>query len=75
MIIDCFGVRYLAKIYGALFPTLLIGAGMGAIVGGLCADWLGTYRPAFAGLAALNVVALVLVKLLRRERILNAQEI
>ena len=68
VLIDCFGLRYMAAIYGAIFPTLMIGGGAGAVLSGLCFDWLGTYRPAFAALALLNVTALFLTPLLRCER-------
>jgi predicted MFS family arabinose efflux permease len=67
-IIDCFGLRYMAGIYGAIFPTLMIGGVAGAILSGLCFDWLGTYRPAFAALAVLNLAAVALTPLLRVER-------
>ena len=68
IVIDCFGLRYMAQIYGAIFPTLLLGGSAGAILAGMCADWLGSYRPAFGGLAALNLAAFILVLALRRER-------
>lgn len=68
VVIDCFGVRYMAKIYGAIFPTLMVGGGAGAILSGLCFDWLGTYQPAFLTLAGLNLVAVALAPLLRSER-------
>jgi len=68
IVIDCFGLRYMAKIYGAIFPTLMIGGGAGGILSGLCFDSLGTYTPAFITLAALNVLAASLAPLLRPER-------
>jgi MFS family permease len=67
ILIDCFGVRYMAKLYGAIMPMLLVGGGGGSYLAGLCSDRLGTYMPAFAGLAAMNVVAVLLITLLRRE--------
>jgi predicted MFS family arabinose efflux permease len=67
IVIDCFGVRYMAKLYGALMPMLLVGGGAGAYLAGLCSDQLGSYMPAFMGLAAMNVVAVLLLLLLRRE--------
>ena len=69
IVIDCFGLRYMAKIYGAIFPTLMIGGGAGGILSGLCFDTLGTYAPAFITLAALNVLAAALAPLLRPERV------
>lgn len=67
IVIDCFGVQYMAKVYGAIYPTLLVGGGAGAVLTGLCADWLGTYRPAFVIFAVLNLAAICLVPLLRHE--------
>jgi predicted MFS family arabinose efflux permease len=67
VVIDCFGVRYMAKLYGALMPMLLVGGGAGSYPAGLCSDQLGSYMPAFMGLAAMNVVAVLLLLLLRRE--------
>jgi MFS family permease len=72
VIIDCFGLEYMAKIYGAIFPTLMIGGGAGAVLGGLCFDWLGTYQPAFAALALLNLAAVALTPQLRTEHTTSA---
>jgi hypothetical protein len=58
----------MAKIYGAILPTLLVGGGAGSILAGICADTFGSYLPAFGGLAALNLLALALLTLLRHER-------
>ncbi len=68
IVIECFGVRNMAKIYGAILPTLLVGGGAGSILAGICADTFGSYLPAFGGLAALNLLALALLTLLRHER-------
>ena len=67
VVIECFGLRYMAQVYGAIFPTLLVGGGLGAILSGLCYDHLGTYAPAFAALLLLNLASLCMIPLLRRE--------
>ena len=65
---DCFGAKYLAKIYGVLNLALLPGGFLGPIFAGVVADRLGSYDPAFVCFAALNLVSLGLLFGLRRER-------
>ena len=68
VVIHCFGLSNMAKIYGAIFPALVVGGMSGSYLTGLCADHLGTYTPGFAAFGAMNLLALVLVPRLRRER-------
>lgn len=67
MVAECFGARHLARIYGALMVTLLFAAA-GEIFAGAVFDWTGSYRSAFVTFAALNVVALGALALVRDER-------
>jgi predicted MFS family arabinose efflux permease len=63
-----FGVRYLAKIYGALSLAMLPGGVLGPLFAAYVFDRLGSYRPAFAVFAILNLTALASLFLLRDER-------
>jgi len=70
MVGECFGVRHLARIYGALMVALLAGAA-GQIFAGAVFDAQGTYLPAFAVFAGLNVLALAALAAVRDERALE----
>ncbi len=61
----CFGAQHLAAIYGALMLALLPGGVMGNVYAGWVFDVTGSYFPAFATFAALNVVAVVALLFLR----------
>jgi MFS family permease len=63
----CFGVRTLAKIYGALTLVLLPAGALGPILAGAVFDRRGSYDLAFAVFAALNAVAVALLFGVRRE--------
>jgi MFS family permease len=65
---ECFGVTYLARIYGALMLALLPGGALGPIFAASVFDRVGSYRPAFAVFAAINMTALLTIALLRDER-------
>ncbi len=67
VVADCFGVRHLAKIYGALMVTLFPGGVLGPIFAGAVFDRLGDYRAAFALFAALNLLGLGALAWVRRE--------
>ncbi len=67
IVADCFGVRHLAQIYGALMFALLPGGALGPIFAGAVFDRLGSYALAFAGFAVLNVVSLLALAFVRRE--------
>jgi OFA family oxalate/formate antiporter-like MFS transporter len=68
IVADCFGVRYLAQIYGALMITLLPAGTLGPIFAGAVYDRTGSYDPAFATFALVNGVSLLSLLLLRDER-------
>lgn len=68
-IADCFGVRYLATIYGALMVVLAPAGTLGPVLAGFCHDRTGSYDAAFAFFAAVNVAVLAALFLLRRERV------
>jgi predicted MFS family arabinose efflux permease len=68
LVASVFGVGHLASIYGALMVILLPGGILGPIFAGWSHDALGSYVPAFAAFAALNVLALPALALVRDER-------
>jgi MFS family permease len=65
VVAECFGVRHLAAIYGALMLMLLPGGVLGGVFAGWVYDRLGTYFPAFTVFAALNVAAVLALMRLR----------
>lgn len=67
VVAECFGLRHMPRIYGALMLTLFAGGALGPILAGAAFDRFGEYRVAFGAFAALNVLALGLLPLLRRE--------
>jgi MFS family permease len=67
MIVECFGVRHLAAIYGAIMLALFPGGGFGPLFAATAHDRTGSYDAAFAVFAGLNLVAFASVFLLRRE--------
>jgi predicted MFS family arabinose efflux permease len=68
VIAECFGVRHLAPIYGALMVVLWPAGSLGEIFAGWCFDTTGSYTPAFQTYAVANALVLGLLFLLRRER-------
>ena len=64
---ECFGLRHLAAIYGALTVTLLPGGLLGPAFAGYVFDRTGGYAPAFACFAALNLLSLLALLALRVE--------
>jgi sugar phosphate permease len=68
VIVDCFGPRCMAQIYGALMLALLPGGSLGPIFAAAIHDRFGSYRIAFYGFAALNLLAFAALGLIRRER-------
>jgi MFS family permease len=68
IIADCFGVRHMAQIYGAIMLVLLPGGVAGPTFAGYMFDTLGSYRMAFTTFALLNVVAVGALLLLRSRR-------
>lgn len=67
VVAHCFGVRHLARIYGALMLALAPGGILGPIFAGRVFDERGDYTLAFGVFAALNVVALAALLGVRRE--------
>ena len=67
IVVHCFGVKYLAEIYGALTVMLLLGGSPGSILAGVASDQFGSYQPAFFVFAVLNAISLALLFLVRRE--------
>ncbi len=68
IVADCFGVRYMARIYGALMVALLPGGALGPIVAASFHDRYQTYRPAFALFVTVNLLAFASIFFLRDER-------
>jgi MFS family permease len=69
MIVECFGVRHLAAIYGAIMLALFPGGGFGPLFAAAVHDRTGSYDAAFAVFAGMNLVAFASLFLLRREGI------
>lgn len=67
MIVECFGVRHLAAIYGAIMLALFPGGGFGPLFAATVHDRTGSYDAAFAVFAGMNLVAFASLFLLRRE--------
>ncbi len=68
MIVECFGVRHLAAIYGAIMLALFPGGGFGPLFAATVHDRTGSYELAFAVFAGMNLIAFASLFLLRRER-------
>ncbi len=66
VVVECFGVRHLARIYGALMLALLPGGLAGPTFAGWMHDRLGTYWPAFAVFAVGNLLAVAALAGVRR---------
>jgi cyanate permease len=67
VVVEAFGIRHMARIYGALMFALLPGGVLGPIFAAHVYDTRGSYEPAFATFAALNAAALLALCLVRRE--------
>jgi MFS family permease len=65
VVVECFGVRHLAQVYGALMLALLPGGLAGPTFAGWVYDRLGSYWPAFVVFAVANVVAVAALAALR----------
>ena len=61
---DIFGRAYVGAIAGFMFGIAGTAAAIGPYFGGLIREVTGSYAPAFATCAALNVIALILVGIL-----------
>jgi MFS family permease len=67
-IAECFGVRYLAAIYGALMIVLAPAGSAGQIFAAHCFERFGSYDVAFEVFALVNVVVFASLFLLRPEK-------
>ncbi len=67
VVADCFGVRYMAQIYGWLMVTLFLGGATGPVFAGWIHDRSGSYEAAFLAFALLNLLALAGLGFVRRE--------
>lgn len=65
---ECFGLRHLASIYGALMVVLAPAGAAGGIFAALCFDRFGSYAPAFQVYALVNLLVLASLQWLRDER-------
>jgi MFS family permease len=65
VVVECFGVRHLAQVYGALMLALLPGGLAGPTFAGWVYDRLGSYWPAFVVFAVGNVLAVAALAALR----------
>ena len=63
----CFGERTMPAIYGAVMMSLFVAAPLGSMVTSHVRDVTGSYEPAFAGFAVLNVAMLGALYFVRRE--------
>lgn len=63
----CFGERTMPAIYGAVMMSLFVAAPLGSMVTSRVRDVTGSYEPAFAGFAVLNVAMLAALWFVRRE--------
>lgn len=68
MIVECFGVRYLASIYGTLLVVLAPAGSLGDVFAGFCFETFGDYAPAFRVYAVTNLIVLGSLFGLRDER-------
>lgn len=64
LVVDCFGVRHLARIYGTLMLALLPGGAAGPLFAGWIFDRRGAYDPAFAVFALGNCLAVIALAVL-----------
>ena len=67
IVVHCFGVRYMASIYGSLMLALPVGGILGPVFAGFVFDRLGSYGVAFTSFAVLNLLVLGLLVFIRRE--------
>jgi MFS family permease len=68
IITHCFGLRYMAQIYGAMLLALLPGGIAGPIFAAAIHDQQGSYAMAFQAFAAVNILAVVTLFGRRDER-------
>jgi len=64
----CFGIRYMAPLYGVLMITFPVGGSVAPIFAGYVYDEMGSYQIAFSIIVAMLVLSFVLLFFLRDER-------
>jgi cyanate permease len=64
---DCFGVRYMAQIYGGLMLVLAPAGALGPIFAAAIHDRFGSYDIAFTTFAVMNTLAVAALCFVRRE--------
>lgn len=64
----CFGIRYLAPLYGVLMLSFPVGGSVAPIVAGYVQDETGSYQIAFAVITGMLLVSFLLLFFLRDER-------
>ncbi|NRA07750.1 MAG: MFS transporter [Myxococcales bacterium] len=64
----CFGIRYLAPLYGVLMLTFPVGGTVGPIFAGYVQDETGSYQIAFAIIAGMLLISFLMLFFLRDER-------
>lgn len=69
IITHCFGLRFMAEIYGAMLFALLPGGIAGPIFAAAVHDRFGSYAIAFQAFAGVNLLAVVALVALRNERL------
>ena len=69
IITHCFGLRYMAEIYGAMLFALLPGGIAGPIFAAAVYDEFGSYAIAFQTFAVVNLLAVIALVALRNERL------
>ena len=69
MVTHCYGLRFMAPIYGAMMLTLLPGGVLGPIFAAAIHDHFGSYAVAFRTFAVLNAVAVAALFFVRNERV------
>lgn len=67
VIVECFGVRHLARIYGVIMLALLPGGTFGPVFAGYIFDTTGNYGIAFSTFAVINVFGVGALMFLRSQ--------
>jgi len=69
IVTHCFGLRYMAQIYGLLMLALLPGGALGPLFAASIYDSTGSYSVSFQAFSVLNVAAVVALRFVRNERL------
>jgi MFS family permease len=68
VIVECFGVTHMARIYGVIMLMLLPGGTFGPVFAGYAFDVVGSYSIAFTTYAFVNVAAVIALLFLKPRR-------